>query len=102
MQPAPPEKLLEAFQLLDVDGKGYVSKEYLSNLMISEGEPFSQEELDEMMATAVDNTTGMIPYEYYLNQLMVNNKLYSILTAQFLHHHSSYCTSTNLKIQYMI
>lgn len=88
MQPASPEKLLEAFQLLDVDGKGYVSKEYLSNLMISEGEPFSQEELDEMMATAVDNTTGMIPYEYYLNQLMVNNKLCSIITSQFLHHHS--------------
>lgn len=39
--------------------------------MVEEGEPFSQEELDEMMAVAVDGQTNLIPYEYYLNQLMV-------------------------------
>lgn len=39
--------------------------------MVEEGEPFSQEELDEMMAVAVDGQTDLIPYEYYLNQLMV-------------------------------
>jgi Ca2+-binding EF-hand superfamily protein len=42
MQPATPEKLLEAFKILDPEGKGYVSKEYLSKLMMEEGEPFSQ------------------------------------------------------------
>lgn len=56
---------------MDPENKGYVTKEYLSKLMVEEGEPFSQEELDEMMAVAVDGQTDLIPYEYYLNQLMV-------------------------------
>lgn len=71
MEPAAPEKLLEAFQVLDPEGKGYVTKEYMSKIMMEEGEPFSQEELEEMMSTAVDQSSGLIPYEYYLNQLMV-------------------------------
>ena len=40
--------------------------------MMEEGEPFTQEELDEMMAAAIDNETGHIPYEYYINQLMAS------------------------------
>lgn len=71
MEPASPEKLLEAFHILDPENKGYVTKEYLSKVMMEEGEPFTQEELDEMMAVAVEGQTNMIPYEYYLNQLMV-------------------------------
>lgn len=62
---------MEAFRVLDPENKGFVTKEYLSKLMVEEGEPFSQEELDEMMAVAVDGQTDLIPYEYYLNQLMV-------------------------------
>lgn len=72
MEPAPPEKLLEAFRVLDPEDKGYVSKDNISKLMMEEGEPFTQEELDEMLATAVDQGSGNIPYEYYLNQLMVS------------------------------
>lgn len=72
MEPAPPERLLEAFRVLDPEDKGYVSKENISKLMMEEGEPFTQEELDEMLATAVDQGSGNIPYEYYLNQLMVS------------------------------
>ena len=50
MEPASPEKLLEAFKVLDPDNKAYLTKDYLSKLMMEEGEPFTQEELDEMMA----------------------------------------------------
>ncbi|XP_055845202.1 dynein regulatory complex protein 8 isoform X2 [Episyrphus balteatus] len=71
MEPASPEKLLEAFKVLDPDGKGFLTKEFMSKIMMEEGEPFTQEELDEMMAIAVDAQTGNISYEYYLNQLMV-------------------------------
>ncbi|XP_069692642.1 dynein regulatory complex protein 8 [Periplaneta americana] len=72
LQPASPEKLLKAFLTLDCDGKGYLTREFLSKIMMEEGEPFTQEELDEMMAVAVDADTGHIPYEYYINQLMVD------------------------------
>jgi Ca2+-binding EF-hand superfamily protein len=75
LQPALPEKLLQAFLTLDRDGKGYLTKEFLSKIMMEEGEPFTQEELDEMMAAATDGETGNIPYEYYINQLIVRSVL---------------------------
>jgi hypothetical protein len=43
--------------------------------MMEEGEPFTHEELDEMMAAAIDGETGNVPYEYYINQLMVRSEL---------------------------
>lgn len=96
MEPAPPEKLLEAFRVLDPEDKGYVSKDNISKLMMEEGEPFTQEELDEMLATAVDQGSGNIPYEYYLNQLMVS------LTNSFKQKITKLCLiSTNQKIQFM-
>lgn len=42
MEPASAEKLLQAFQILDADGKGTLSKECTCKLMSEEGEPFSQ------------------------------------------------------------
>ena len=71
MQPASPEELLKAFQILDKDSKGYLSRDMLAKAMMEEGEPFTQEETDEMMAVAVDPESGNIPYEYYINQIMV-------------------------------
>ncbi|GLV45569.1 uncharacterized protein CBL_02589 [Carabus blaptoides fortunei] len=82
LQPAPPDKLLEAFRLLDQEGQGSIDKNYLSTLMMQEGEPFTQDEIDEMMATACDPQTQSVPYEYYINQLMyeptAENDLYSL------------------------
>ncbi|KAJ6649332.1 Dynein regulatory complex protein 8 [Pseudolycoriella hygida] len=72
MEAASPEKLLAAFKVLDVDSKGYLTKEYMSKVMMQDGEPFTQEELDEMLSSAVDAQTGKIPYEYYINSLMVD------------------------------
>lgn len=42
MEAATPEKLLEAFRVLDVDGKGIIPKDYIAKLMMEEGEPFTQ------------------------------------------------------------
>lgn len=42
MEPASAERLLKAFQILDTDGKGTLSKEYMGKLMSEEGEPFTQ------------------------------------------------------------
>lgn len=70
-KPATPEQLLEAFRTLDSEGHGYLTKEYFSTLMTECGEPFSQDELDEMLEIATDPATQTIRYEYYINQLMV-------------------------------
>ncbi|XP_037946573.1 dynein regulatory complex protein 8 [Teleopsis dalmanni] len=77
-EPAQPDELFEAFRTIDEEHKGVITKEYLTKLMMEEGEPFTQEEIDEMMAVAVDPLTGDIPYEFYINQLLVNNKSDSI------------------------
>ncbi|XP_001361447.3 dynein regulatory complex protein 8 [Drosophila pseudoobscura] len=71
MEPAPPEKILQAFKILDPENKGYLAKETFGKLMMEEGEPFTQEEMDEMWPVAIDPISGHIPYEFYLNQLMV-------------------------------
>lgn len=42
MEPASAENLLNAFHILDVDGKGTLSKDYIGKLMSEEGEPFTQ------------------------------------------------------------
>lgn len=54
MEAASPEKLLEAFKVLDVDAKGYLTKEYISKVMMQDGEPFTQ----------VDDKN--FQFEYYL------------------------------------
>ncbi|XP_062135823.1 dynein regulatory complex protein 8 [Drosophila sulfurigaster albostrigata] len=71
MEPAAPEKILEAFKILDFENKGYLTKDSFGKLMMEEGEPFTQEEMDEMWPVAIDPISGHIPYELYLNQLMV-------------------------------
>lgn len=63
---------MKAFRVLDQEGKGFVDREYMTKLITEEGEPFTAEELEEMMAVAVDMATDKIPYENYLNQLLVS------------------------------
>ncbi|XP_048525403.1 dynein regulatory complex protein 8 isoform X5 [Dendroctonus ponderosae] len=71
-EPASPETLLEAFRTLDPEQHGFLNKEYISTLMTQDGEPFNQDELDEMLEIAIDPQTQTIPYEYYINQLMID------------------------------
>lgn len=42
MKPAAPEKLLKAFQILDPENKGFIHKEYMTKILMEEGEPFTQ------------------------------------------------------------
>lgn len=42
MEAATPEKLLEAFRVLDPENRGYLKKDDISKMMMDEGEPFTQ------------------------------------------------------------
>ncbi len=44
------ESLFRAFQALDTDKKGFLLPEELRNYMTTQGEPFTKEEIDEMLA----------------------------------------------------
>ncbi|XP_070521241.1 dynein regulatory complex protein 8 isoform X2 [Cardiocondyla obscurior] len=82
-KPAEPEELLKAFQLLDPENRGYIMKEDLEKSIMEVGEPFTKEEVADMMAVACNPETGKINYEHYTNLLIVkvpkNINVYNII-----------------------
>ncbi|XP_076176395.1 dynein regulatory complex protein 8 isoform X1 [Ptiloglossa arizonensis] len=70
-KPAEPEDLLKSFQLLDPENRGYIMRDVLEKTMMEIGEPFSEEEMANMMAIACDPRTKRINYEHYINLLIV-------------------------------
>ncbi|KAI9197317.1 uncharacterized protein BJ171DRAFT_585837 [Polychytrium aggregatum] len=60
------EQLFRAFLTLDVDKKGYLLPEELKTALMSDGEAFSQEEINEMLLACTDPTEGKIYYEDYV------------------------------------
>ncbi|KND03747.1 uncharacterized protein SPPG_01203 [Spizellomyces punctatus DAOM BR117] len=63
------EKLYRAFLALDTDSKGYLTPDELRQFMTTEGEPFTAEEMDEMLMACTDPTDGKIWFEDYVTIL---------------------------------
>ncbi|XP_008298688.1 dynein regulatory complex protein 8 [Stegastes partitus] len=70
--PIPKEHLFQAFEVLDKDSKGYLEPEELTKYMTQEGEPFSQEEMDEMLTAFSDQETNVIYYKDIVSQLTID------------------------------
>lgn len=80
-QPASASELLSAFRALDPERTGTVSRECMESALRHDGEPFEDEELEEMMSAATIETAAggtVIPYELYINKILV-----SVLSALF-------------------
>ncbi|KAK6181109.1 hypothetical protein SNE40_009040 [Patella caerulea] len=73
-KPSPEDILLKAFQVLDVEMKGYLTREELEKYMTEEGEPFTQDELEEMLSSAIDPDKGTILYKDYVSELTVDEQ----------------------------
>lgn len=71
MKPLSAEHLLAAFKILDPKNKGFITKEDFLNLMTEDDSEMTSEELDKMLKSAVDTATNTVPYEVYINQLLV-------------------------------
>ncbi|KAK2586100.1 hypothetical protein KPH14_008381 [Odynerus spinipes] len=82
-KPAEPEDLLKAFQLLDPENRGYIMADDLEKALTEIGEPFTKDEIADMMAVACDSATKKVYYEHYINLLIVkipkNLNVYSIV-----------------------
>nr|XP_033330715.1 dynein regulatory complex protein 8-like isoform X2 [Megalopta genalis] len=82
-KPAEPEDLLKAFQLLDPENRGYIMRDVLAKAIMEIGEPFSEQEIADMMVIACDPETKRINYEHYINLLIikipVEKNVYSIV-----------------------
>jgi len=65
--------LLHAFRTIDSDNVGYISAEYLEELLTTRGTPFRPKEIDAFLSVARDPETGNIYYEDYVALLMKNS-----------------------------
>lgn len=65
-----PESLIaRAFEALDKDRKGFVTSEYLKQMLTTMGERFNADEIVEMINAAADPETGNIYYEEFASLL---------------------------------
>ncbi|KAL2917259.1 hypothetical protein HK105_203324 [Polyrhizophydium stewartii] len=60
------EKLFRAFQILDAEKRGYLLPDELRSFMTSHGEPFSHEEIEEMLTACTDPAENKVYYEDYI------------------------------------
>ncbi|KAG7482090.1 dynein regulatory complex 8 [Solea senegalensis] len=67
--PIPEDTLLQAFEVLDKDEKGYMNSEDITELMTKEGDTFTQEEMTEMLTALADNEEKRIYYNDAISQL---------------------------------
>lgn len=65
-EPDTEETMLAAFRYFDPDKKGYVEAGRLREILISQGTPFREKEIDAFMSVARDDLTGRIYYEDYV------------------------------------
>ncbi|CAG5854039.1 unnamed protein product [Menidia menidia] len=72
--PIPEDHLLQAFEVLDKEKKGFLEPEELTKYMTQEGEPFTQEEMDEMLTalTDRDSNLNLIIYKDLISQLTID------------------------------
>ncbi|XP_024431860.1 dynein regulatory complex protein 8 isoform X2 [Desmodus rotundus] len=71
-RPIPEDTLLRAFEVLDPAKRGFLSKEELIKYMTEEGEPFSQEEMEEMLSAAIHPESNAIHYKDYVTMMVVD------------------------------
>ncbi|XP_029000110.1 dynein regulatory complex protein 8 [Betta splendens] len=70
--PIAEDLLLQAFEVLDKEKKGHLEPEELMRYMTQEGEPFTQEEMDEMLTALADPETNYIYYKDLISQLTID------------------------------
>ncbi|XP_054550928.1 dynein regulatory complex protein 8 isoform X3 [Talpa occidentalis] len=72
-RPIPEDVLLRAFEVLDPDKLGFIPKEELIKFMTEEGEPFSQEEMEEMLSAAIGPESTSIHYKEYIAMMVIDD-----------------------------
>uniref|UniRef100_A0A8B9UZR0 EF-hand calcium binding domain 2 n=1 Tax=Anas zonorhyncha TaxID=75864 RepID=A0A8B9UZR0_9AVES len=71
-RPIPEDVLLHAFEALDENKCGYLTKDELVKHMTEEGEPFTEEEIEEMLSSALDPETNTVHYRDYITMMIVD------------------------------
>ncbi|CAH2249976.1 dynein regulatory complex 8 [Pelobates cultripes] len=72
-RPVTEDVLLRAFEVLDESKKGYLTRDELVKYMSEEGEPFTQEEMEEMISAAVDPDKSIVLYKDYILTMVIED-----------------------------
>ncbi|KAM6949799.1 dynein regulatory complex protein 8 [Lycodopsis pacificus] len=70
--PIPEALLLQAFEVLDKEKKGYLEPEELTKYMTQEGELFTQAEMNEMLTALADHEKNLVYYKDLISQLTID------------------------------
>ena len=73
-EPAPAERLLAAFRILDPQGTGKIPLDVIDELLTTKGIPFRDQEIDEFKLYAQDKTGTCVEYEDYVAKLIDENE----------------------------
>jgi len=65
------DEVMEAFQVFDKDGKGYISSAELRHIMTNLGDRLSEEEVETMLNEAIAGEEGSLNYTEFV-RLMLN------------------------------
>ncbi|XP_025743256.1 myosin light chain 5 [Callorhinus ursinus] len=57
------ETILNAFKMLDPDGKGSINKDYIKRLLMSQADKMTAEEVDQMFQFATIDAAGNLDYK---------------------------------------
>ncbi|KAH0628446.1 hypothetical protein JD844_009618 [Phrynosoma platyrhinos] len=57
------ETILNAFKMFDPESKGNINKDYIKRLMMSQGDKFSAEEIDQMFQCSPIDAAGNLDYK---------------------------------------
>jgi len=64
------DRLMKAFQLLDTENKSFLTQEQLQKILTEEGEPFTSEEMEEVLSVAVNTEDNNVSYKSYIPHLL--------------------------------
>ena len=73
-EPNPAEHLLAAFRVLDPEGKGYIQKDVMKELLTTKGIHLRVREYGNFINFAVDKSGTKIFYEDYVTKLIKENE----------------------------
>jgi len=65
--------LIEAFQVFDKDGKGFVSVMELRNILCNMGEKLNDQEVDEMLRDACIQGDGNVDYTAFVRHMLTRD-----------------------------
>jgi len=70
----PEDVIVNAFACFDEDAQGFISEEYLRELLITMGDRFTEDEVDEMYREAPINKEGQFNYREFVRILKHGSK----------------------------